>query len=56
MKKKVKIKYLPFQDGDIKETLSDISETKKYLNFRPKVNINDGIKKFVDWYRRYHQI
>ena len=56
LKKKVKIKYLPFQDGDIKETLSDISETKKYLNFRPKVNINDGIKKFVDWYRRYHQI
>ena len=56
LKKKVKIRYLPFQDGDIKETLSDINETKKYLNFRPKTNINDGIKKFVDWYRKYYQI
>ena len=56
LKKKAKIRHLPFQDGDIKETLSDINETKKYLNFRPKTNINDGIKKFVDWYRKYHQI
>ena len=56
LKKKPKIKYLPFQDGDIKETLSDISETKKYLNYKPKTNINDGIKKFIDWYRKYHKI
>ena len=55
LKKKVKIKHLPFQDGDIKETLSDINETKKYLNFKPKTNINDGIKKFIDWYR-YHKV
>ncbi len=56
LKKKVKIKHLPFQDGDIKETLSDINETKKYLNFKPKTNINDGIKKFIDWYRKYHKV
>ena len=55
LNKKVKIRYLPMQEGDIKETLSDIKETKKYLGYMPKTNIYDGINKFIDWYKKYHK-
>ena len=54
--KKVRIRYLPMQDGDIKETSSDIKETKKYLRYNPRTNVKQGIKKFIDWYKQYHSL
>ena len=56
LNKKVKIRYLPMQEGDIKETSSDIKETKKYLGYNPKTNVTEGIKKFIDWYKKYYSI
>ncbi len=54
--KKAKIKYLPMQPGDVYESFSDIDKAKKYLNFNPKININLGIEKFLDWYKEYNQL
>jgi len=48
--KKAKIKNLPFHIADIKATWADISEAKKILGWRPSVNLEDGIKRTVDWY------
>ena len=45
---------MPFQSGDIKETLADLNETKKYLKFRPNTKIEYGVKKFIDWYLSYN--
>jgi UDP-glucuronate 4-epimerase len=56
LKKKANIKYLKIQKGDIKETLSDISETKKYIKYQPKVNVVEGVKKFINWYKVYYKI
>ena len=42
--------------GDIKKTHSDISQLKKYTNYRPKVSIEVGIKKFIDWYLKYYKL
>jgi UDP-glucuronate 4-epimerase len=42
------------QDGDIVEANPDLSKSKKILGFEPKVDFEDGIKKFVDWFREYH--
>ena len=44
LKKKAKVKYSKFQDGDIKDTKANIKLVKKYLKFRPKTNIVNGIK------------
>jgi UDP-glucuronate 4-epimerase len=44
------------QEDDIKETLSDIKEMKKYIGYNPKTNVNEDIKKFIDWYKKYHSI
>lgn len=50
--KKAKIKYLPEQDGDMPVTYADISRAGKYLGYEPKVTIEDGVARFVAWYRQ----
>ena len=53
---RAKKKLLPIQPGDVKETFAEISESTKDLNFMPKVNIEEGIPKFVEWYKSYYRI
>ena len=53
--KKFKIKFRDkIPQGDIKKTFSNISMAKKLINFKPKTNLNNGIRKFVDWYKNYY--
>ena len=54
LNKKAKIKFMPFQSGDIKETLADLKETKKYLKFRPNTKIEYGVSEFIKWYLSYN--
>jgi len=49
--KKAKIIEFPSQPGDVNITYANISKSKKMLNFQPKVSIEDGIAKFVKWYK-----
>ena len=51
--KKAKIDFVPIQDGDVKQTFADISNSTKKLNYLPSTSIKDGIPKFVDWYKNY---
>ena len=51
LKKKAKIKQLPEQPGDVPITYADITKAKKLLNYKPKVKIEEGIEKFVRWYK-----
>jgi UDP-glucuronate 4-epimerase len=44
---------LPMQQGDVHETFADISQTKEKLGYEPKTSVEDGVKKFVEWYRQY---
>ncbi len=47
---------LDLQPGDVPETFADISKAKKYLNYNPKIDLNQGIGKFVKWYEDYFKI
>ena len=47
---------MPLQIGDIVKTHSDVSELMKYSNYKPKTNIDKGIKKFIKWYKKYYNI
>ncbi len=55
LKINAKKKYLPLQKGDIRSTLSNINSLKKF-GYKPKVNPENGIKKFINWYRDYYKI
>ena len=50
--KKAKIKWLPVQPGDVKITYADITKAKRELDYDPQVNVEDGIKKFVEWFKK----
>lgn len=50
-----KKEFLPMQAGDVPATYADIERARKKLGFEPHTNINEGIKKFVAWYREYHK-
>ncbi len=55
--KKFKIKFIKnIPMGDIKKTFSNTNKAKKLINWKPKTNLDKGIKKFVEWYKKYHGI
>ena len=55
LNKKAIKEFLPIQPGDVKDTLSDTSSIRSYIDYNPKVNYKEGIKKFIDWYLSYYQ-
>ena len=46
----------PMQDGDVPATWADISKAKKILDYHPRINIDEGIFEFVNWYRKFYNI
>jgi len=48
--KKAKIAYYPFHPADATSTWADISKAEKLLEWRPRISIEEGIKKTVSWY------
>jgi len=53
--KKANIEYLGLQDGDVPNTLADISLAKSQLGFNPKVTVEEGVRNFIDWYLSYYE-
>jgi UDP-glucuronate 4-epimerase len=51
--KTAKTKLLPMQPGDVRDTYADISAIRGDLGFRPVTNLEEGIPRFVKWYRAY---
>jgi UDP-glucuronate 4-epimerase len=42
------------QPGDVQATYADIEPARRDLGFEPKVSIDEGIPRFVAWFRDYH--
>tara|TARA_A100001015_G_scaffold269101_1_gene320506 strand:- start:1473 stop:2489 length:1017 start_codon:yes stop_codon:yes gene_type:complete len=47
---------LPMQAGDVPITYADISDLQNEIGFSPSTSIEDGIGKFVDWYKKNHNL
>ncbi len=52
-KKAIK-KLMEMQAGDVKVTSADTSELNQWVNFKPNTSIEEGVKRFVDWYKNYY--
>jgi UDP-glucuronate 4-epimerase len=52
--RKAKVELMPMQPGDVPETCADIDDLMREVGFRPTTSIEDGVRKFVSWYRQYH--
>jgi UDP-glucuronate 4-epimerase len=53
--KKAKENLLPMQAGDVPVTFADVDELIADIGFKPSTSIEDGIAKFVDWYKGYYK-
>jgi UDP-glucuronate 4-epimerase len=54
--KKAKKNMLPIQPGDVVKTWADVDALIENFNYAPNTSINDGVKKFVEWYCSYYNI
>ena len=54
MGKKTKREYVPMpKTGDVPFTHADVSRAARDLGYSPRTNLDDGLKKFVDWYKEF---
>ncbi|PIS38563.1 MAG: epimerase, partial [Nitrospirae bacterium CG08_land_8_20_14_0_20_52_24] len=44
------IRNMPDQPGDVPVTFADITRARELLGYDPKVKIEEGISRFVEWY------
>ncbi|HEX8154623.1 MAG TPA: NAD-dependent epimerase [Thermoanaerobaculia bacterium] len=54
--RKAKLDLLPMQKGDVPSTRADVSELEKAVGFRPRTSVEEGIRRFVAWYKEYFQV
>ncbi len=53
--KTAKKNFLPLQPGDVPRTYADIDALDRDIGFRPKTPIEEGVRRFVEWYRSYYE-
>ncbi len=54
--RKAQKEFLPMQPGDVHSTYADITLLRDFCGFTPKTGIEEGIPRFVEWFREYYKI
>ncbi|AGE18515.1 NAD-dependent epimerase [Serratia marcescens] len=47
---------LPMQPGDVMDTSADTAELYRDIGFKPETSVEEGVKRFVDWYKAFYQV
>ncbi|MDA0590045.1 MAG: NAD-dependent epimerase [Planctomycetota bacterium] len=54
--RKAEKNMMPMQPGDVPATFADVDDLVRDVGFKPATSIEDGIARFVEWYRDYHDV
>src|SRR5215813_6828520 len=54
--RKAQIEFAPLQPGDVVATAADIADLARDAGFRPVTPIEEGVRRFVDWYHAYYRV
>ncbi len=54
--KPARLELLPMQAGDVAATEADVSRLEAAVGFRPATPVEEGVRRFVEWYRAYHGV
>lgn len=49
-------RLLPLQPGDVPDTWADVTELVEDLGYQPVTSVEEGVGRFVQWYREYYQV
>jgi UDP-glucuronate 4-epimerase len=52
--RQAELEMMPMQPGEMAVTYADIARAAADFGFRPRTSLEQGLKRFVDWYKRYH--
>jgi UDP-glucuronate 4-epimerase len=52
--RKAEMTMLPMQPGDVPDTESDVTSLAEAIDYKPRVNVEEGVANFVEWYRGYY--
>ncbi len=52
--KKARLNFMPMQAGDVEKTFADITQTYRDFGFQPQTQIEEGLRRFAEWYRVYY--
>jgi UDP-glucuronate 4-epimerase len=52
--RKAVLELLPMQPGDVRATTADVSDLEQVVGFRPRTSVEEGVAKFVAWYKDYY--
>ena len=47
---------MDMQPGDVLRTYADVSDLERDINFKPMTSIEEGLDRFVKWYKEYYRI
>jgi len=50
------MEMLPLQAGDVPDTEADVSELAAAVDYRPRVDVEEGVARFVAWYREFYRV
>lgn len=53
--RKAEKKFLPMQPGDVPATFADVSDLTQDVGFKPSTSIEEGVRRFTDWYVDYYR-
>jgi UDP-glucuronate 4-epimerase len=54
--KKAEKNLMPLQPGDVPETYADVADLMEAVGFKPEITPEEGIPRFVEWYREYFRV
>lgn len=54
--RKANMELLPLQPGDVPDTEADVSDLVANVGYRPRVSVEEGVARFVEWYRDYYKV
>ncbi len=54
--KKAEKNFLPMQAGDVPATHADTAELTRWVDFAPSTPVREGVRRFVEWYRKYYDV
>jgi len=47
--------FMPMQDGDVPATYADVEDLVRDVGYKPDTDVEEGVARFVAWYREYYQ-
>jgi UDP-glucuronate 4-epimerase len=54
--KKADMEMLPLQPGDVPDTYADTGDLVRDFGYKPATPVEQGVARFVDWYRGYYKV